>query len=154
MDIYFSPIGILGISADEKGLHRIDFLEEKERKEVCAEETIFTVEVKKQLDEYFRGKRKQFAIPLSLNGTVFQRKVWYALQKIPYGETRSYKEIAAQIENPKGCRAVGMANNKNPVLIIVPCHRVVGADGKPVGYAGGVDKKIFLLELERGERKW
>ena len=94
------------------------------------------------------GKRKVFDLPLSLKGTDFQKQVWQALRDIPYGETRSYKQIAVAIGNPKAVRAVGMANNRNPLLIVVPCHRVIGTDGKMVGYAAGVDKKEFLLRLE------
>lgn len=153
MYVYFSPIGKLGINADEKGIRKIDFLEENVIVENCDGENIFIMEVKKQLDEYFQGKREIFDIPLAPEGTPFQLKVWESLKNIPYGETRSYKDIAIQIDNPKGYRAVGMANNKNPIPIIIPCHRVVGANGKLVGYAGGLDKKTFLLELERREMK-
>ena len=88
-------------------------------------------------------------MPLAPKGTPFQQKVWAALQEIPYGETRSYKEIAAMVGNEKACRAVGMANNRNPLPIFIPCHRVVGTNGKLVGYAGGLDVKTFLLELEK-----
>jgi len=102
-----------------------------------------------QIKEYLAGKRKQFKLPLVMHGTEFQMAVWQALQKIPYGETRSYKEIAAMIGRPKAVRAVGMANNRNPISIIVPCHRVVGHDGKLVGYGGGLPIKQSLLELER-----
>ena len=102
-----------------------------------------------QVKEYFDGKRKQFKLPLDMRGTEFQLAVWQALQKIPYGETRSYKEIAASIGRPKAVRAVGMANNRNPISIIVPCHRVIGHDGKLVGYGGGLPLKQYLLELER-----
>ena len=102
----------------------------------------------KQFVEYLDGKRKVFDLPLSLKGTDFQKQVWQALRDIPYGETRSYKQIAVAIGNPKAVRAVGMANNRNPLLIVVPCHRVIGTDGKMVGYAAGVDKKEFLLRLE------
>jgi len=104
---------------------------------------------KKQLDEYFAGKRRVFDIPLRPNGTVFQQSVWNALEEIPYGETRSYKQVAEMIGNPKACRAVGMANNKNPIWIMIPCHRVIGADGSLTGYGGGLDMKKRLLELER-----
>lgn len=113
------------------------------------EKTALLAEAEKQLIEYFNGKRKEFHLPLVQEGTPFQLKVWKALQTIPYGETRSYKDIAVQIGNEKACRAVGSANNKNPIGIIVPCHRVVGSSGKLVGYAGGLDKKEFLLELEK-----
>lgn len=102
-----------------------------------------------QLEEYLEGKRKSFDIALKLEGTPFQKAVWHALTNIPYGETRSYKEIAAIIGRPKACRAVGMANNRNPVAIVIPCHRVIGANGKMVGYAGGIDIKERLLEIER-----
>ena len=102
-----------------------------------------------QLSEYFRGERRQFDLPLNPRGTVFQKQVWKALLEIPYGETRSYKQIAEAIGNPKAVRAVGMANNRNPLLIVVPCHRVIGANGKLVGYGAGLDKKEFLLRLEK-----
>lgn len=104
-----------------------------------------------QLMEYFQGKRKEFSLPLSPEGTPFQKKVWEALQKIPYGQTRSYGEIAAQIGNPKACRAVGGANNKNPIMIFIPCHRVIGADGSLVGFGGGLPAKRYMLDLEKGE---
>ncbi|NLK00335.1 MAG: methylated-DNA--[protein]-cysteine S-methyltransferase [Clostridia bacterium] len=103
-----------------------------------------------QLDEYFNGKRKNFDLPLAPQGTEFQKKVWGALLEIPYGETRSYKDIAIQIENPKAFRAVGMANNRNPISIIIPCHRVVGHNGRLVGYGGGLPMKEYLLDLEKG----
>ena len=102
-----------------------------------------------ELQEYFAGQRRQFTVPLAPKGTPFQQKVWKALQEIPYGETRSYKEIAIAAGNEKACRAVGMANNRNPLPIFIPCHRVVGSDGKLVGYAGGLDVKTFLLELDK-----
>jgi methylated-DNA-[protein]-cysteine S-methyltransferase len=101
-----------------------------------------------QLFEYFDGERTEFDVPLALSGTDFQRAVWRALQTIPYGQTRSYKDIAAIVGNPKACRAVGMANNRNPVAIIVPCHRVIGHDGSLTGYAGGLSIKKRLLSLE------
>jgi methylated-DNA-[protein]-cysteine S-methyltransferase len=105
-----------------------------------------------QIKEYFEGKRTQFKLPLAPHGTEFQLAVWRALQDIPYGETRSYKEIAAAIGRPKAVRAVGMANNRNPISIIVPCHRVIGHDGKLVGYGGGLPLKKYLLELERAQK--
>lgn len=106
------------------------------------------IECINQLSQYFQGERKEFDIPLSLNGTNFQKTVWAELEKIPYGETRSYGEIARLINNPKAFRAVGMANNKNPIQIIIPCHRVIGSDGKMTGYAAGLDIKQKLLKLE------
>ncbi len=101
-----------------------------------------------QLNEYFTGKRKEFDLPLAPSGTLFQQKVWAQLQKIPYGQTRSYKDIALAVGSPKGFRAVGMANNKNPIAIVIPCHRVIGADGSLVGYGGGLAMKQSLLDLE------
>ena len=102
-----------------------------------------------QLDEYFQGKRTTFSLPFKLTGTPFQLAVWKELQNIPYGKTTSYKEIAQKINKPKACRAVGMANNKNPLPIIIPCHRVIGFNGKLIGYAGGLKLKNYLLELEK-----
>jgi len=102
-----------------------------------------------QLDEYFKGIRTVFTIPLMPQGTEFQRRVWNALTEIEYGKTCTYGEIAAAIGNPKAARAVGLANNKNPISIIIPCHRVIGANGRLVGYAGGLQTKSFLLELEK-----
>lgn len=102
-----------------------------------------------QLDEYFQGKRTTFSLPFKLTGTPFQLVVWKELQNIPYGQTTSYKEIAQKINKPKAYRAVGMANNKNPLPIIIPCHRVIGSNGKLIGYAGGLKLKNYLLELEK-----
>lgn len=102
-----------------------------------------------ELDEYFAGKRREFSLPLAPAGTPFQQRVWAALRDIPYGETRTYKDIAIAAGCPRGFRAVGMANHNNPISIIVPCHRVVGADGKLTGYGGGLETKAYLLELER-----
>lgn len=110
--------------------------------------TELTNQVYGQLVEYFEGTRKIFDFPCELRGTQFQKKVWNALCDIPYGETRSYKEIAIAVGNEKASRAVGMANNKNPIVIAVPCHRVIGANGKLVGYAGGLSMKQYLLDLE------
>ena len=116
---------------------------------ITQKDTPLISSAKRQLDEYFQGKRKSFDLPLAPSGTQFQQKVWNALCTIPYCETRSYKEIAAQIQNPKGCRAVGMANNRNPIMIIIPCHRVIGSNGSLVGYAGGLDIKQWLLAHEK-----
>lgn len=101
-----------------------------------------------QIREYLEGKRREFTLPLAPQGTLFQQRVWEALRTIPYGETRCYAEIAEMIGNPKACRAVGMANNRNPIMILIPCHRVVGKNGGLVGYASGLDIKQRLLELE------
>lgn len=115
------------------------------------EESEITNEAAKQLIDFFDKKRVDFDLPLKPKGTDFQKQVWQALLEIPYGETRSYKEIAIAIDNPKGVRAVGMANNRNPISFIIPCHRVIGSDGSLVGYGGGMDLKVFLLELESGK---
>jgi len=106
-----------------------------------------------QLEEYFAGKRQKFDVPLNPQGTEFQCMVWKALLEIPYGKTRSYKQIAQAIGKPKACRAVGLANNKNPIWIIIPCHRVIGSDGTLTGYGGGLRMKQKLLDLEKGNKK-
>ncbi|WP_458398596.1 methylated-DNA--[protein]-cysteine S-methyltransferase [Anaerotignum sp.] len=144
---YKTPVGKLCIGEENSVITRVTW--SKIPQEYILEETELMLQCKKQLEEYFAGKRKTFDLPLAPKGTEFQQKVWKALTEIPYGETRTYGEIAAAIGNPKAARAVGMANNKNPIGIIIPCHRVVGANGKLVGYAGGMEKKEFLLELER-----
>lgn len=113
------------------------------------QETPLIKEAHRQLTEYLKGERKSFDLPLLIKGTTFQQQVWKALLEIPYGETRSYKQIAEAIGNPKAVRAVGMANNRNPLLIVVPCHRVIGANGKLVGYGAGIEMKEFLLRLEK-----
>ena len=115
---------------------------------IC-QETPLIKEACRQLSEYLKGERKTFDLPLNPKGTDFQKCVWRALCDIPYGETRTYKQIAEAIGNPKAVRAVGMANNRNPITIIVPCHRVIGANGKLVGYGGGREMKEFLLRLEK-----
>lgn len=119
----------------------IDFAEESPEEKEQQERTEVSDEAARQLEEYFQGKRKTFKLPLKLKGTEFQKLVWDALLTIPYGETRSYSEIACQIGRPKASRAVGMANHRNPVAIVVPCHRVIGKNGSLTGYAGGLDKK-------------
>ena len=157
-----TPLGIVEIGAGADGICSIRFVqdEEQEIKESSShgespgdaeEEQIQRLlsEAQRQLTEYMEGRRKVFELPLSVEGTSFQKKVWEELRRIPYGETRTYGQIAALVGNPKGSRAVGMANHHNPVGIVVPCHRVIGADGKLTGYAGVVDKKAGLLKLER-----
>lgn len=110
------------------------------------------MQTEKQLKEYFKGQRNVFDLPLQMKGTQFQQEVWQALQEIPYGETRTYSDIAVAIGRPKATRAVGMANHCNPLAIIVPCHRVIGKNGSLTGYAGGLEKKQALLALESSER--
>ena len=112
-------------------------------------ETPLIKEAYRQLSEYLMGKRIRFDLPLNPRGTEFQQQVWKALCDIPYGETRSYKQIAETIGNPRAVRAVGMANNRNPLLIVIPCHRVIGANGKLVGYGTGIAMKEYLLKLEK-----
>jgi len=102
----------------------------------------------RQLKEYFSGKRREFALPLRMAGTEFQRRVWSELSQIPFGETRSYSQLAKRLNNPNGSRAVGLANGRNPIAIIVPCHRVIGADGSLTGFGGGIDRKEWLLSHE------
>jgi methylated-DNA-[protein]-cysteine S-methyltransferase len=111
------------------------------------------VDVVEQLDGYFAGSRSTFDVPLALEGTEFQRRVWSGLLEIPYGETMSYGELAARVGSPGASRAVGLANGRNPVAIIVPCHRVIGANGTLTGYGGGLDRKVWLLDHERSRRR-
>ena len=150
---YLSPIGKIWIAAEEEKIVSLS-LKDGEKEESCQnlEECEVLKEAKRQLKEYFSGKRKEFCLPLNPKGTDFQEKVWEALQKIPYGQTRSYGEIAKNIGNPKASRAVGGANHKNPIMIFIPCHRVIGADGGLVGFGGGIEVKRYLLELEKKYR--
>ena len=144
-----TPIGLLQIVEDDSAITQIRLADNSFSRET--EETPLLLEAKRQLTEYFSGKRKNFELPLAPKGTPFQQKVWTALQTIPYGETRSYQQIAEQIGSPKACRAVGLANNKNPIILAIPCHRVIGADGQLVGYAGGIWIKEKLLALEQAK---
>lgn len=147
---YETKLGRIGIAeADGRITHLFFDGERFPEKDYKRNETPVLAEAGKQLREYFAGTRKSFDLPLAPVGTAFMQRVWKALQEIPYGETRSYKEIAAAAGNVKACRAVGMANNRNPISIFIPCHRVIGAGGDLVGYGGGLDKKRFLLELEK-----
>jgi O-6-methylguanine DNA methyltransferase len=156
---YPSPVGPLRISATEKGICGLAFerVAEKHAHASTSPSAASTRrqahldEAKRQLDEYFDRKRTEFDVPLDLiSGTPFQRAVWKALQTIGYGETASYGDIAAAVGRPKAARAVGGANNRNPVAIIIPCHRVIGADGSLVGFGGGLQIKRKLLDLEAG----
>lgn len=146
-----SPVGLLTLAGrDGKLMHlrMVDQTYEPSREGWEADDTAFG-EAVEQLSEYFVGERTQFDLELDMVGTQFQRRVWQALQAIPYGETCSYGEIARQIGSPSAFRAVGLANGHNPIGIIVPCHRVIGANGSLTGYGGGLDRKRALLELER-----
>ena len=145
---YDFPIGSLGIAEEDGSICRVSFQGKDTFSGFPTAETPLIQNAAAQLAEYFAGRRVDFKLPLIMRGTDFQRSVWTALLSIPYGETRSYQDIAVQIGNPKACRAVGMANNRNPVAIIVPCHRVIGRSGGLTGYAGGLSAKQVLLELE------
>ena len=144
--IYHFEIGDMVIGEENEKIVLIEFLKDiKVKRKIINKAYI-------ELKEYFEGGREVFDIPIKLNGTDFQKKVWEELLKIPYGETKSYLDIAKSIGNPKACRAVGMANNKNKIIIIVPCHRVIGSNKKLVGYAGGLDVKEKLLNLEKANK--
>lgn len=150
---YLSPIGALYISEENSNITRITTDCIFNSPDCIEKETSLIYKTITQLEEYFSGKRMNFTVPISLSGTEFQKKVWSALLEIPYGKTCSYQDIAVKISNPKAVRAVGGANNKNPIMIIVPCHRVIGKNGKLTGYYGGLDKKDFLLKLEQRNQK-
>ncbi len=145
---YDTKFGRLGIAALDEAITEIRFCNAPAFLNIEERETPVLREAAKQLNEYFDGQRRDFSLPVTLEGTKFQRAVWHALATIPYGETRSYQELAAQIGNPKACRAVGNANNRNPIPILIPCHRVIGAGGGLVGYAGGLELKRDLLNIE------
>ena len=148
-----SPVGPLTLVASDKGLAAV-LWEKDDPARVNIDLGNYAGhhqvlgETEKQLGEYFAGKRTGFELPLDFYGTEFQQRVWQALLTIPYGETRSYLQIARQIDNEKSVRAVGAANGKNPISIIAPCHRVIGSSGKLTGFAGGLEAKAFLLRLE------
>ena len=149
-----SPVGQLKLVANAQALVAVLWESENPKRVRLAElleeaQHPVLLETARQLNEYFAGQRRQFDLPLDFEGTDFQQKVWQALLSIPFGETRSYKQIAEQIGNPKAVRAVGAANGKNPISIIAPCHRVIGASGKLVGFAGGLENKDILLKIER-----
>ncbi|WP_349409532.1 methylated-DNA--[protein]-cysteine S-methyltransferase [Pseudalkalibacillus sp. SCS-8] len=159
-----SPVGPLTLLKTEKGLCRIDFGSAEEnlplinawlKKQALKAELTFDhasfQPFIEQINEYFNRERTHFDIPIALFGSTFQKKVWEGLVKIPYGETYSYKDVATMIGSPKAVRAIGSANNKNPLPIIIPCHRVIGSNGSLVGYGGGLDKKEILLNLEQEE---
>jgi methylated-DNA-[protein]-cysteine S-methyltransferase len=149
---YLSPIGLIQIQGTTTHITHIQFAHGTVETQCIAsgpQTWSLGKHAIQQLSEYFAGKRTEFTLPLHPQGSDFQQLVWNALQKIPYGQTRTYGEIALQIGNPKAARAVGLANNRNPLAIIIPCHRVIGANGNLTGYAGGLDCKAFLLNLEQ-----
>ena len=148
---YQTKIGKLGIAEVAGEITHILFENStKVPNDYQLQETALLKKAALELEEYLLGHRKSFDLPLNPQGTPFQIKVWEALQAIPYGETRSYKEIAETVGSPRGFRAVGLANNKNPIVIVIPCHRVIGHDGKLVGFGGGLSLKENLLKLEQG----
>lgn len=147
---YETSVGRIGIAEENGAITHLFFRETKAPEKAELEETPLLKKAHSELLEFLDGKRKTFSLKFAPKGTNFQSAVWQALQTIPYGETRSYGEIAKEIGNPKASRAVGMANNKNPIAIMIPCHRVIGANGSLTGYGGGLDLKAFLLDLEKG----
>jgi len=151
MNIFFYeyPIGTIGIAESNDAICRVFFGKEKMPHSYEIKETPLIKNAAAQLKEYLDGKRIKFELPFHYNGTDFQRLAWEALMKIPAGETRSYKDIAESIGRPKACRAVGMANHRNPLAIFIPCHRVVETGGGLGGYAGGLFIKKYLLDLEK-----
>ena len=155
MNLYFfkSHIGKLGILEHEERITRIFFRTDDIPNDSEIRETSLIRETSKQLDAYFSGKLQEFSVPIHPAGTDFMQSVWGALLRIPYGETASYKEIAVRIGNPNASRAVGLANNRNPIPIIIPCHRVIGSNGQLVGFRSGLDAKQRLLDLEAKFRK-
>ncbi|ENC6729817.1 cysteine methyltransferase [Vibrio navarrensis] len=149
-----SPLGEMTLQANDEGILGIWFTTQTTRPDDLGQEDanhpVLGLALT-QLNEYFLGKRTQFDLPIAAKGTAFQMQVWQALTTIPYGETWSYQELANAIGNPKAVRAVGLANGKNPVSIVVPCHRVIGKNGKLTGYAGGIERKRWLLERESNQ---
>jgi len=147
--IYDTKIGKVGIIDNGNSITEIYFANNLDTNKVTTKETPLIKEAVRQLNEYFEGKRQDFNLPLDPKGTTFQKDVWKVLETIPYGETWSYKQVAEKVNSPKAYRAVGMANNRNPIAIVIPCHRVIGANGKLVGYGGGLDIKEYLLNMEK-----
>lgn len=149
MDFYQfpTPLGLMAL-AEENGAITHLYLPGRPTPRLVSHPTPLLLEGERQLLEYLGGRRKVFDLPLSPQGTPFQRRVWQALKAIPWGETRSYRDIAQAVDSPRGFRAVGMTNHRNPIPIFIPCHRVVGADGSLTGYAGGLELKQALLALE------
>lgn len=147
-----TPVGTVCISEDKDGIVSVQFGNFPGKIADIKHPGLYLDDAEVQILEYFEGIRRSFDLPLSVRGSDFQKKVWKALCDIPYGETRSYQDIASVIGNAKAARAVGMANNRNPLLLIIPCHRVVGKSGQLVGYAGGIERKQYLLDMEAKSR--
>jgi methylated-DNA-[protein]-cysteine S-methyltransferase len=151
-----TPIGELLLVGDGDALHGLHMLEGRRPptiSPVWKRSAVAFEAVEAQLREYFDGRREQFDVPLAMSGSPFQLRVWAALREIPYGQTASYGEIARRVGAPPAARAVGIANARNPIAVIVPCHRVIGANGRLVGYGGGLPRKRLLLDLERATYK-
>lgn len=145
MPIISSPFGNIRLESREGCLSRLQFTEEQTDGEIFDQ---VLLSAKQQLDEYFAGRRQIFDMPIGLGGTDFQRKVWMEVAKIPFGQTTTYMKLSQKLGNPAAIRAVGAAIGANPILVILPCHRILGSDGSLTGYAGGLDRKKALLELE------
>ena len=146
-----SPQGMVEVCANEKGITAITFVDKSDVQKESGEHirgNAITQEGCDQLTAYFNKRLSSFDLPLNAMGTDFQKRVWQALLEVPYGQTASYADIATAIENPKSVRAVGMANGRNPVAIVVPCHRIIGSNKTLTGYAGGLERKQYLLNLE------
>lgn len=150
--LYESPIGPLFLKEQNGAITEIEYVREPPAAE-CGGSSPLLEQAVRELDEYFRGKRREFDIPVGPKGTAFQQRVWEQLRRIPYGETRTYGQIAAMAGSPKGARAAGMACNRNPILIVIPCHRVIGADGSLTGFGAGLPMKKMLLALEAGQER-
>lgn len=147
---YKSPIGIIEIEGTDEAIYSILFSERDQVLNVIHDDTPLVLKLcRDQLDEYFKGKLTEFTFPYIFEGTAFQKTVWNSLKEVPYGQTWSYKDIAISIENEKAIRAVGSANGKNKLSIVIPCHRIIGANGQLTGYAGGLWRKEWLLKHER-----
>lgn len=154
--IFKSPIGFLKIEEEDNKITGLSLLQKEidlVQSQKFTQHSDLLYEAYHQLNEYFSEKRKQFELPVNGKGTIFQQAVWKALQNIPYGETRSYEDIAIAVRNPKAARAIGQANNKNPILIIVPCHRVIHKNGDITGFGCGTKIKKYLLDLEKRNKK-
>jgi methylated-DNA-[protein]-cysteine S-methyltransferase len=150
-----SPIGVLTLTSEDghlTGLYMDDQRHAPTGSDQWVPDDSAFKDVLAQLDAYFSGRINDFDVPLRMEGTEFQRRVWEGLTRIPYGETWSYAQLAGKVGNPKACRAVGLANGRNPVAVIVPCHRVIGANGTLTGYGGGLDRKRWLLDHETRNR--
>lgn len=142
---YQSPLGLLEVQATEGGVRSVNFVENRQFDEST---NAYNQLAFNQLDEYFKGQRQSFDMPFDFEGTDFQIRVWHELLKIPFGKTKSYMDISKALGDVKAIRAVGMANGKNKIAIILPCHRVIGSDGSLTGYAGGLERKKWLLDFE------